>query len=68
MREPISIDSAEYKSALATSLWEVILEKANEECSPQLIDLLCMACDINHEIHQALVAELGMGGDSEKRA
>ncbi|MBF2749015.1 hypothetical protein ISN41_13060 [Enterobacter bugandensis] len=67
MRDPISIERAEYKSAMAASLWEVILEKANEECSPQLIDLLCMACDINHEIHQALAAELGMGGDSEKR-
>lgn len=67
MRDPISIECAEFKSAMAASLWEVILEKANEECSPQLIDLLCMACDINHEIRQALAADLGMGGESEKR-
>jgi hypothetical protein len=27
MREPISLDQAEYKSALASSLYETILEK-----------------------------------------
>lgn len=33
MREPISLDQAEYKSALASSLYETILEKASAECS-----------------------------------
>lgn len=62
MREPISLGQAEYKSELATSLWEVILEKAHKEgCSPVLYDLLSVVCDFNQEIHRALVAELGMG-------
>ena len=62
MREPISLDQAEYKSELVTSLWEVILEKAHKEKrSPVLYDLLSVVCDFNQEIHRALIAELGMG-------
>ncbi|HAK1938372.1 TPA: hypothetical protein H1Q11_005418 [Salmonella enterica] len=62
MREPISLDQAEYKLQFATSLWEVILEKAHKEgCSPVLCDLLSIACDFNHDVHSALIAELGMG-------
>lgn len=36
MRNPISLDQAEYKSALAASLFETILEKACAECSEML--------------------------------
>lgn len=62
MREPISLDQAEYKSELVASLWEVILEKAHKEkCSPVLYDLLSVACDFNQEIRQALITELDMG-------
>lgn len=61
MREPISLDQAEYKSALASSLYETILEKASAECSETLLNLISIACDFNQEIHLALVAELGMG-------
>ena len=61
MREPISLDQAEYKSALASSLYETILEKASAECSETLLNLISIACDFNQEIHRALVAELGMG-------
>ncbi|HBK3067001.1 TPA: hypothetical protein LG184_003172 [Citrobacter freundii] len=61
MRKPISLDQAEYKSALAASLYEVILEKATAECSEAMINLLSIACDFNHEIHRALIAELRMG-------
>ncbi|HHA1513009.1 TPA: hypothetical protein ACOEFW_002417 [Enterobacter hormaechei subsp. xiangfangensis] len=61
MREPISIDQAEYKSALAASLYETILEKASTECSETLLNLISIACDFNQEIHQALIAELRMG-------
>lgn len=61
MLKSITLEQAEYKSALACSLWEVILEKANDECSPVLTNLLCMACDINYEVHRALVADLGLG-------
>lgn len=61
MREPLTLDQAEYKSGLVSSLWEVILDQANKECSPVLVDLLSIACDFNHEIHRALVSELGTG-------
>lgn len=61
MRKPISLDQAEYKSALAESLYEVILEKATAECSEAMINLLYIACDFNHEIHQALIAEQRLG-------
>ena len=61
MREPISLDQAEYKSALAASLFETILEKADAECSETLLNHILLAYDLNHEIHQALIAELRMG-------
>lgn len=61
MREPISLDQAEYKSALAASLFETILEKASAERSETLLNLISIACDFNQEIHRALIAELGMG-------
>ena len=61
MREPVSLEQAEYKSALAASLYETILEKAAAECSETLLNLISIVCDFNQEIHQALVAELGTG-------
>ena len=61
MREPICLEQAEYKSALAASLFETILEKACAECSETLLNHISLACDLNQEIHQALIAELGMG-------
>ena len=59
MREPITLDKAEYKSGLAYSLWEDIRYKACKECSPVLVDLLSLACDINHEVHQSLALSQG---------
>lgn len=56
MRESISLIQAEYKSALAASLYETILEKATDECSVTLLNLISIACDFNHEIHRALIA------------
>lgn len=61
MREPICLEQAEYKSALASSLYETILEKASAECSETLRNLISIACDFNQEIHRALIAELHMG-------
>lgn len=61
MRDPISLDQAEYKSGLACSLWEAILDKACKECSPVLVDLLSLACDINQEVHQSLAFSQGGG-------
>lgn len=63
MREPITLDQAEYKSALAASLFETIMDKACAECSDTLLNLISIACDFNQEIHRALIAELGMGDD-----
>lgn len=61
MREPISLEQAEYKATLAASLFEIILEMANKECHPVMVDLISIACDFNQEIRVALIAELGMG-------
>ncbi|MDZ3226123.1 hypothetical protein M3B44_05850 [Klebsiella quasipneumoniae] len=62
MRDPICLEQAEYKSAPASSLYETILEKASAECSETLLNHISLACDLNQEIHRALIAELGMGG------
>lgn len=60
MREPIALDVAEYRTGLACSLYETIMEKACNECSPQLIDLISLACDINQEVHRSLMAATGV--------
>ncbi|VEA69038.1 Uncharacterised protein [Serratia plymuthica] len=60
MREPISLELAEYRSGLACSLYEVIMELACNESSKQLLDLLSLACDINHEVHCSLEAATGV--------
>ena len=52
MRKPICLVQAEYKS---------ILEKACAECSETLLNHISLACDLNQEIHRALIAELRMG-------
>lgn len=61
MREHITLDQAEYKSALAASLYETILEKACAEYSETLLNHISLACDLNHEIHKALIAVTGKG-------
>ena len=61
MRKPISLEQCEYKSALASSLYEIIMEKAAVECSVSLLNLISIACDFNQEIHSSLISELGMG-------
>lgn len=48
------IFKAEHKADQACMLWEVILEKAASECSPVLIGLLGIACDLNHGIYSDL--------------
>ena len=54
MRDPICLEQAEYKSALASSLYETILEKASAECSETLLNHISLACDLNQEIHGTL--------------
>ncbi|WP_440863243.1 hypothetical protein [Symbiopectobacterium purcellii] len=54
---PIPLDTAAYRASVACSLYEVILDKANDEkSSPVLIDLISLACDINFEISRSLDA------------
>jgi len=61
MREPIALDQAEYKCAMAAALYETIMEKACDECSQHLLSLISIACDFNQEIHQSLIAALAKG-------
>lgn len=54
---PIPLDVAAYRASLACSLYEVILDKANDEkSSPVLIDLISLVCDINFEVSRSLEA------------
>lgn len=54
---PIPLDTAAYRASVACSLYEVILDKANDEkSSPVLIDLISLACDINFEVSRSLEA------------
>ncbi|MGV8002856.1 hypothetical protein QPK14_12300 [Photorhabdus temperata subsp. temperata] len=64
MRKPITLDDAKYRSGLACSLYEVIINMANkEECSSTLTDLINLACDINYEVSRSLKAALNSGGE-----
>ncbi|HCC0195356.1 hypothetical protein J0A78_06430 [Providencia rettgeri] len=54
MLNTICIDTAKYKASLASSLYSVILEKASDECSQELLDLISIACDLNQQISQSL--------------
>ncbi|MGX8942229.1 hypothetical protein ACWWJF_20260 [Symbiopectobacterium sp. Eva_TO] len=54
---PIPLDTAAFRASAACSLYEVILDKANDEkVSPVLIDLLSIACDLNCEVSRSLAA------------
>ncbi|MDC9581896.1 hypothetical protein PSI15_10015 [Xenorhabdus sp. PR6a] len=55
-KQPISLTQAMHQTGLATSLFYVILEKAKDECSIDLNNLIALACDINQEVYNALVA------------
>ncbi|CAK8737738.1 hypothetical protein SODG_006607 [Sodalis praecaptivus] len=54
---PIHLCNAAFRASAACSLYEIILEKANnEEVSKSLSDLISIACDINYEISRTLAA------------
>ncbi|MGG2141612.1 hypothetical protein [Symbiopectobacterium sp. RP] len=54
---PIPLDTAAYRVSVACSLYEVILDKANDEkSSPVPIDLISLACDLNSEVSRSLEA------------
>ncbi|MBI6549155.1 hypothetical protein [Xenorhabdus lircayensis] len=55
-RSPISLAQAMHNTGLATSLFCVILEKAKDECSIDLNNLIALACDINQDVYHALQA------------
>ncbi|PHM24551.1 hypothetical protein [Xenorhabdus budapestensis] len=55
-KQPISLAQAMHQAGLATSLFYVILEKAKDECSIDLNNLIALACDINQEVYHALQA------------
>ncbi|MBD2815987.1 hypothetical protein ID850_14720 [Xenorhabdus sp. Flor] len=55
-RAPISLSQAMHNAGLATSLFYVILEKAKDECSIDLNNLIALACDINQDVYHALCA------------
>jgi len=59
MREAIPLDLAEYRSGLANTLFEVLMEKASVIGNRELIDLISLAFDINTEVNHALRAHLG---------
>lgn len=54
MPDAIRIDTARYKADLVSSLYSVILDQASGECSPDLLNLISMACDLNQQISQSL--------------
>lgn len=54
MSDAICIDAAKHKASLVSSLYCVILEQAANECSPDLLNLISIACDLNQQISQSL--------------
>ncbi|KMW73192.1 MULTISPECIES: hypothetical protein [Photorhabdus] len=54
-KQPISLAQAMHRACLAVSLFYVILEKAKNECSIDLNNLIALACDINQEVYHALL-------------
>ncbi|WP_413482150.1 hypothetical protein [Morganella psychrotolerans] len=61
MSKPLPLDAAAYKGQQASSLYSVILEQADTECSSELLDLISIACDLNGEIWQALKSHVEAG-------
>ncbi|MDE1483649.1 hypothetical protein [Xenorhabdus bovienii] len=53
--KPISLKQALYRVGLSTSLFTFIIKKANDECETNLNNLIALACDINQEVHRALL-------------
>lgn len=54
MPDAIRIDAVKYKANLVSSLYSVILEQAANECSPDLLNLISIARDLNQQISQSL--------------
>ncbi|OBU10774.1 hypothetical protein [Morganella psychrotolerans] len=59
MSKPLPLDAATYKAQQVSSLFTVILEQAESECSPDLFDLISIASDIHCDISQSLNQEAG---------
>ncbi|MEQ9877442.1 hypothetical protein ABRP92_05570 [Pectobacterium aroidearum] len=66
MHERISLPLAAHRAAMNATLFETIMDKANEEgVSKQLFDLITIACDFNDEISRSLDATVNTGGSHE---
>ncbi|MBD8129160.1 hypothetical protein IFU37_014930 [Pantoea agglomerans] len=59
MPEVLSLELAEYRSGLANTLFEILIDKAGSYGNRELIDLISLAYDINAEVNRALKAHLG---------
>ncbi|WFQ79640.1 MULTISPECIES: hypothetical protein [Xenorhabdus] len=62
-RKSDSLDQASFRAGLCMSLYETVLEQANQHCSEELRDLLSLACDINQEVYYSLYA--AVNGEDE---
>ncbi|EMO8607706.1 hypothetical protein WMA94_002799 [Salmonella enterica] len=69
--KPISLEQAEYKTHIASLLYEIILEKVDSDIYPDVLNLLYMVCDINQEVYRALlfvnrqhITDTNKGGDN----
>ncbi|HIB1596235.1 TPA: hypothetical protein ACWV6N_003581 [Salmonella enterica subsp. enterica serovar Muenchen] len=70
--KPISLEQAEYKTHIASLLYEIILEKVDSDIYPDVCNLLYMVCDINQEVYRALlfvnrqhITDTNKGGGNE---
>ncbi|KMJ45149.1 hypothetical protein AB204_10665 [Xenorhabdus khoisanae] len=52
---PIPLKQAMYRAGLAVSLFKFIFEKAKNECSIDLNNLIALVNDINQDVHHALL-------------
>ncbi|ETT07173.1 MULTISPECIES: hypothetical protein [Providencia] len=54
MTNVLPLEAVAYKARQVSSLYSVILELADKECSCELLDLISIASDLNDEMWQAL--------------
>ncbi|MDC9581938.1 hypothetical protein PSI15_10230 [Xenorhabdus sp. PR6a] len=55
-KKAMPLDQAMYRAGLAISLFQVIIDQIDRDCSEELRDLISLACDFNQEVYHALYA------------
>ncbi|MDE1476330.1 hypothetical protein KKI95_14165 [Xenorhabdus bovienii] len=55
-KKTVPLDQAMYRAGLAISLFQVILDQMDSDCSEELRDLISLTCDFNQEVYHALYA------------